>query len=156
MMKLTVPERFWRKVDKTGDCWLWTGARNGNGYGRFSIGGRGSSPALAHRVAYELVVGPIPEGMQIDHRATCFRHCVNPAHLRPVTDKQNKENRPGAYRNSKSGVQGVSWHDGAKKWRVYVGHKYIGLYTDLEDAREAARLKRIELFTHNDADRIAT
>lgn len=77
--------RFWSKVDKTSGCWLWTGAVTGSGYGSGSAGGKA---VLAHRWAYELMVGPIPEGLEIDHlcRVTL---CVNPAHLEPVTHDEN-------------------------------------------------------------------
>lgn len=78
-------ERFWAKVDKTDDCWLWTGVRISNGYGSFRVEG---AMRLAHRFAYELLVGPIPDGLQIDHLCR-VKHCVNPLHLEPVTQAEN-------------------------------------------------------------------
>lgn len=76
-------EVFWSLVDKSGDCWIWTGAfAVRTGYGK--AGRRGS----AHRVAYELLVGPIPEGQQLDHLCR-VRLCVNPDHLEPVTSQEN-------------------------------------------------------------------
>lgn len=54
----TVEERFWAKVHKTETCWLWTAKTSADGYGHFLVGG---SMRGAHRVAYELIVGPIPE-----------------------------------------------------------------------------------------------
>lgn len=78
-------ERFWQKVNKTDGCWEWTAYRNAFGHGRFRLGGR---LLLAHRVSYEMMVGPIPEGLQIDH--VCRNPpCVNPAHLEPVTHQEN-------------------------------------------------------------------
>lgn len=151
----TAIERFWSYVDQSGDCWLWTGAR----CGRANLYGSFSSPVgtSAHRFAYAHFVGPIPAGMQVDHRATCPKHCVNPAHLRLATPKQDQENRLGAQRNSGSGVRGVSWDRHHGKWVGKVQHHgkkhCAGFYDNIEDAREAVRLKRIELFTHNDADR---
>lgn len=88
-------ERFWEKVDKVSDpagCWLWTASRGTQGYGQFGRGRRGEGLALAHRYAWELLVGPIPEGMQLDHvraRGCVNRHCVNPAHLEVVTPLEN-------------------------------------------------------------------
>jgi len=78
-------ERFWAKVDQTLMCWEWTAATFTNGYGMFTLRGH---PLKAHRFAYELLVGRIPESLQLDH--TCFnRRCVNPDHLEPVTAREN-------------------------------------------------------------------
>lgn len=86
------PTRFWAKVEKTNGCWLWTGG-TARGYGQFRLGGgRGSKNVRAHRYAYELLVGPIPAGLEIDH--TCENKlCVRPDHLEPVTKKVNLERR---------------------------------------------------------------
>lgn len=73
-------ERFWRSVDTSGTCWLWTGTRSRNGYGTIQIGGNGGRRRLVHRVAWELCVGPIPDGSQVLHECD-VRHCVNSAHL---------------------------------------------------------------------------
>lgn len=78
--------RFWAKVDKNGPngCWLWMSSCSGGGYGQVSNrGGR-----RAHRVAYELLVGPIPKGLCLDHLCENPR-CVNPDHLEPVTQRTN-------------------------------------------------------------------
>lgn len=91
----SLEERFWAKVDR-GDpdgCWLWTAAINPKGYAMFAVtkgvfGATGKQPIGGHRVAYQLMVGPIPEGLQLDHLCR-VRHCVNPAHLQPVTRKEN-------------------------------------------------------------------
>lgn len=142
--------RFWAKVDKTDECWLWTGTLTSHGYGQFKVNNR---RLRAHRVAYGLTIGPIPDGAILDHRCH-VRSCVNPAHIRLVTVKQNSENRVGAQSNSASGVRGVSWCPRDRAWRAVVGHrgKYYsaGYFATLEDAAEAVRLKRIELFTHSD------
>lgn len=83
-------QRFLEKVEvdaETG-CWLWTARIDDSGYGRFNRG-PGLSP-LAHRYAYEEYVGPIPDGLEIDHLCR-VRHCVNPWHLEAVTPLQNLE-----------------------------------------------------------------
>jgi hypothetical protein len=147
-------DRYWMKVRKTPGCWNWEGASSG-GYGSFAEGHK-KKHHKAHRFSYELLVGPIPEGMDLDHR--CFNTlCVNPDHLRPTTRKQNAEHQPGAQRNSKTGVLGV--HRVKNRFFVGVGHNgqkhYGGCYKTLEEAAEAARQLRIELHTHNDLDRIS-
>lgn len=82
---LTTSERFWSKVEKTDTCWLWTAAKNTDGYGRF----KGIDRLVqAHRFAYEQLIGPIPEGLHLDHLCR-VRACVNPAHLEPVTLTEN-------------------------------------------------------------------
>ncbi len=76
--------RLWTRVEKTETCWLWTGHKV-SGYAMLSVSGKST---YAHRFAYELLVGPIPEGLQLDHLCR-VRHCVNPAHLEPVTPREN-------------------------------------------------------------------
>lgn len=153
----TVPaERFWVKVEKTEGCWNWTGASTAGTYGTFWDGER---DVKAHRFSWILTNGPVPDGMHLDH--TCYNTlCVNPRHMRPVTQKQNNENRSGASSRSKSGVRGVYWDKSAEKWAAQVSHlykkHYVGLFTDLQEAEAAVIAKRNELFTHNDADRRAS
>jgi len=66
-------------------CWVWTAAKTANGYARMRVDG---AAQLAHRVSYEHHVGPIPDGLDIDHLCR-VRHCVNPAHMEPVTRGEN-------------------------------------------------------------------
>lgn len=77
-------ERFWSKVDKSGDCWEWIASRQ-FGYGRFRFNG---GPVGAHRVAWLLLRGAIPAGMTLDHLCR-NRGCVNPDHLEVVTRGEN-------------------------------------------------------------------
>lgn len=153
-LRKTAAQRFWSKVDKSGDCWTWTAHVMPLGYGLFTRTGGGH--VLAHRFAHELEHGPIPAGMEVDHR--CFnRACVNPDHLRLATHKQNNEHRKGAHRNSKSGIRGVYWREDCQKWEVKVGHhgksNHIGLFTSAAEAEAVAIATRKQLFTHNDVDR---
>lgn len=77
---------FWAKVQKTDGCWLWTAHVDQSGYGKFGNGKHGTT--CAHRIAYELCVGPIPAGLELDHLCR-VRHCVNPRHLEAVTHSEN-------------------------------------------------------------------
>lgn len=88
-----VDVRLQEKVDKSGPvhpalgtpCWLWTATKSRTGYANISVGRKTS---LAHRVSFELYRGKIPDGLELDHLCR-VRHCVNPAHLEPVTCKVN-------------------------------------------------------------------
>lgn len=144
----TFQQRMFAKVDKSapGGCWIWTGGTTAHGYGRFC----NKSP---HRLSYEWANGPIPDGMEIDH--VCHvRLCVNPDHLRVATSKQNRENRVSGW--GKSGIRGVRYRKG--KWEATVVHNrkhiYCGRFTSAGAAEDAVVAKRLELFTHNDADRV--
>lgn len=134
----TDEERFWPKVDKSNDCWIWNGARiKSGGYGVFRINGRNM---VAHRVSYIWAHGHIPKGYEVDHM--CFnRSCVNPAHLRLLTHQENGQNRAGPNINSKSGVRGVYRAQGQWLARACVGPDTIevGRFDDLAEAERAMK-----------------
>ena len=90
---LTAEARFWSFVDKTDTCWFWT-KRTQRGYGRFKTK---AGDKLAHRVAWELVNGPILPGVSLDHLCR-NKHCVRPEHLEITTFAENTK-RMLAYRN---------------------------------------------------------
>lgn len=81
---------FWDRVDTSGDCWLWTGAkRNAGGYGQIVVDGR---RVMTHRFAYELEYGPIPAGMVVMH--SCDNPpCVRPTHLSLGSRSDNNQDR---------------------------------------------------------------
>ena len=85
---MNLGERFWSKVDvrSESECWPWMAGLNDSGYGQYGL--RAGMPRRAHRLAYEELVGPIPEGLQLDHLCRNTR-CVNPAHLEAVTSREN-------------------------------------------------------------------
>lgn len=125
---LSIPERFWAKVDKRGpnECWPWVGTIHPEGYGYFSMHSRGHR---SHRVAYELLVGPIPEGLQLDHLCR-NRACVNPAHLEPVTGAENV----------RRGLAGVLR---APKTQCVNGHPYTDENTRYQGGKRVCRTCRI-------------
>ncbi len=135
---MTVSERFWSKVDKggPGGCWLWTGGAVGNGYGGFGVGSLTDGTrrvAYAHRYAYELLVGPVPEGLVLGHRCH-VRRCINPVHLEPVTGRVNALRGKGS----------AAAH--ARKTHCPKGHPYDLLNTYVDPAgrrhcRECSRTK---------------
>lgn len=139
-----------RSADPDG-CWVWKHTLTPDGYGR--VGWNGYSQ-LAHRVAFELLVGPIPDGLQIDHRCR-NRACINPRHLQAVTSKQNNENR-AAEGGGTSGLRNVYWVASRGYWMVSVGHNgrtvHGGYFRDIEQARRAAAELRARLFTNSLAD----
>lgn len=83
----TEQDRFWSKVDRSGECWLWTAGTNRDGYGAFRRANRGKM-VKAHRYAFAEAHGEIPEGTELDHLCR-VRRCVNPTHLEPVAHAEN-------------------------------------------------------------------
>jgi hypothetical protein len=82
--------RFWKKVKKHDQCWIWYGALNRQGYGNFALSGSRSAPKTiaAHRFSYMLANGPIAESLHLDHLCR-IRSCVNPSHLEAVSPGEN-------------------------------------------------------------------
>ena len=83
-------DRFWTKVDKSGDCWEWKSLHHKSGHGKFKLRGRMLG---AHRIAYHAIVGEIGAGIELHH--TCHNPgCVNPAHLQPLTKSEHSRLNP--------------------------------------------------------------
>ena len=144
--------RFEPKVDKDGPlpdyaphlgpCWLWTAATN-YGYGVIGLGRRQDGIALAHRLLYEHMVGPIPEGLCLDHLCR-VRACVNPAHMEVVTLAENKrrgESGPAQNARKTHCPQGHPY-DEANTYR-YNGWRQCRTCC-LDRRREATRRRRQE------------
>lgn len=128
-------ERFWSKVDASGDCWEWTAGKV-RGYGHFTLT-RPHQMMLAHRFAWELLVGPIPEGLTLDH--LCRNPvCVNPDHLEPVTLQENTRR---AYR---------------LRHHCKQGHRYTPETTVIQQGRRVCRICRDRMFRESNARRRTT
>ncbi len=127
--RTSIEDRFFAKVRKTKTCWLWTASLSAKGYGQFRDGDR---IVYAHRFAYKLLVGPIPEELELDHvRAwgCTNKHCVNPAHLEAVTHTENLRRGSNAKRD---------------KTHCPHGHEYAGdnLYVEPDGHRHCRECVR--------------
>jgi hypothetical protein len=133
----TLEERFWEKVDKHGTrgCWEWIGARSKR-YGKFD-------DKLAHRVSYELSVGPIPENMTIDHLCRNI-FCVNPEHLEVVTQKENV-------------LRGYSPSANHARQRLCLrGHRFdVIRYNKGKPVRRCRKCERINSKAYNDRKKLS-
>jgi hypothetical protein len=112
MASRALRDRLARKVAKAGssECWLWTGHTDGSGYGLLRVG---RLRKRAHRIAYELFVGPIPDGLQVLHRCDTPA-CTNPAHLFLGTARDNIADKVAKGRQARGpamGRQGSRHHN---------------------------------------------
>jgi len=109
-------------------CWMWAACKGPDGYGQ--VGWRGKK-FRAHRLVFELLADPIPPGLHIDHLCRVSR-CVNPAHLEPVTNRENCRRGRGGWANS-------------TKTRCPRGHEYAGanLYVRPSGRRECRACNRV-------------
>lgn len=102
-------QRFWARVEKSAavDCWRWTGAVDRDGYGRLRLGGAGTPHERAHRAAWRLHFGRVPEGLCVCHRCD-HPWCVNPAHLFLATNEANTADKVAKGREARGETCGAS------------------------------------------------
>lgn len=134
-------ERFWSKVDASGDCWLWMGCLNRQGYGNFRSTDSGRAKTmLSHRWAWEALVGPIPAGHDLDHLCE-IRACVYVgAHVMPATPARNRT-------RSGSGIARLN----AMKTHCSQGHPLFG--DNLQLRMSGGRLIRRCALCHREQER---
>jgi hypothetical protein len=104
-----------------GPCWLWQGSVTAAGYGQVHVrheAGGSSHPGFAHRVGYEALLGPVPDGLQLDHLCR-VRHCWNPDHLEPVTPQINALRGVGHAAKNAAKTQCPAGHDLTDPANVY-------------------------------------
>lgn len=130
-----LPERFWSKIRVAPNgCWLWTACIQNRGYGVYSIR---HIKYLAHRVAYQTLVGDVPQGLQLDHVCRS-RSCCNPAHLEPVTNREN------TMRGEKPGMLTGPALANKLKTRCKIGHPFSRENTLIVGHSRHCRICRLE------------
>ena len=145
--KTPIPERIARNSAPADDrgCVEWTGWKS-RGYGRMNIDGR---KRAVHRVAWELVNGPVPDGKILDH-SCANRACINVGHLRVATYSENNSHLYGPKSDNTHGHRNLYWDAGKQRWRALVtkdGRRYrFGSHRSLEGAVRAVEAGRAEVF----------
>lgn len=151
--KASPAERILRYVSvDTNGCWIWQASlKHGTGYAQITIARKVYG---AHRVSYEAFVGPIPDGLHLDHLCR-VRECVNPLHLEPVTPMVNNHRSPITHGNETHCPQGHVYNDTntyrasgrryCKPCRVAYLSVYRALTPDERAARKAAGLPIVDL-----------
>jgi hypothetical protein len=130
------------RVERVGDCWVWQGTLSHNGYARYKLPCRWGAPSSrkakpvhtqVHRLAYMVMVGPIPSGLVTDHLCRT-RACVNPAHLEPVTTLENlRRGVRGVRAAGRSDTPRASGKLCAPDTHCAHGHEYTPANTRLEE-----------------------
>ena len=146
----TLPEYFSDKtVRAENGCLLWTGRVESEGYGQLRVGGR---LTMAHRHLWEVINGPLPDRLVLDHYRGCSRACCEPTHLRAVTNAENIRHRVSINLNNTSGHRGVSWDKSRNRWTasVHVNGKKVWARKyppyELHVAAWETRMARVRLY----------
>lgn len=105
----SLADRLWPKVQKTENCWLWTGAKHRNGYGVIGLGGKRAGIGRVHRVVFEMTHGPIPDGYHVCHHCD-VRHCVRPEHLFLGSRQDNMDDAVAKRRMASGDRHGMRTH----------------------------------------------
>ena len=134
-------------------CWIWPLALDGKGYGVVSFQGK---MRLVHRLMFSIFVGPLVDGLVVDHIDCISTACCNPAHLRQVNQAGNQQNRHSPSTANTSGHSGVCWDGRREKWRarIKVGRKslFLGYFTNLDDAIAARKAGEEKFHPYRDPE----
>lgn len=113
-----VEERFWEKVNKSAECWEWTASLTRGGYGQFHVRVNGKwAPRRVHRVAWEFVNGPIPDGLYLCHKCD-NRKCLRPDHMFLGTAADNSKDAAAKGRTYRASTR-THCRKGHSNWYVY-------------------------------------
>lgn len=143
----TLSERFWERVKKTEDCWLWSGLRYSNGYGHINASGHNGANLLAHRVSWEIHNGPIPDGYHVCHKCDT-PPCVNPEHLFLGTRSDNMRDMHAKGR----GMHGASHWACQHPERIKRGERHQWAKLTAEQVKEIRRRRPSESLAQLAAD----
>lgn len=134
----SVIDRLDEKIQTSPGCWEWLAYRNKKGYGRFKLDGK---VVEAYRVVYEMAIGPVPNGLHLDHLCR-NKGCVNPAHLEAVTQGENtRRGDASKFQSSKTHCPSGHPYDEANTYK-YAGRRHC---------RECARRHRREWYARTTA-----
>jgi hypothetical protein len=134
--RITVADRFWSKVDTSGECWIWAGARSTAGYGQITIEGR---PTYAHRLSYEWAHGAIPDGLLVCHRCDTPA-CVHPDHLFAGTESDNRRDMVSKGRHRPARLSGEQHWTRRKPGQLARGERVGGAILTEAQVLEMRRL----------------
>jgi hypothetical protein len=152
---LTLEEKILARVERQGDCLVWTKTVDNYGYGQFRRG-PGGKLRRVHLLVADIVFPSIPPGREIDHSCR-NRRCVNPSHLAFTTHAENMQNLGLDPRNT-SGYRGVTFDKSRQKWLAQMTvagvNRFLGRYNTPEEAAQAASQARAESMPNSDDARI--
>ena len=140
------------EIDPDSGCWIWPLALR-NGYGVLGFQGK---KLYVHRLMFSVFVGPLVEGLVLDHTDCISTACCNPAHLRQVSPVGNQQNQRGLRANNTSGQPGVTWDKKSGKWlaQISVDRKRLSLgrFTNLDDAIAARKAGEAKFHPYRDPE----